>query len=153
MSPPDGWPDALVDCYRRDRVELVRLAYLLTSSHAVAEEVVQEAFIATRRSWARVENPERYLRTTVVNRCRSWGRHQQVIRTHAPPPPDPVLAEPDELWDALSRLEPRRRAAIVLRYYCSLPHAEIAELLGCRPATVRTSIHRGLKQLAKEIDR
>ncbi len=149
----DRWPDSLIDLYRSEWLNLVRLAYLMTSRRAVAEEIVQDAFIAVSRSESEILDPLRYLRTAVVNRSRSWGRHQQVAKAHRPLPPDPVLIEPDELWDVLGLLEPRRRAAIVLRYYQGMTHADIAEILGCRPATVRTSIHRGLKQLRKEIDR
>lgn len=149
----DGWPAELVDRYRADRVPLVRLAYLLIGRRPEAEEIVQDAFIATREAWPRVREPEQYLRRAVVNRCRSWGRHQEVVRAHPPAPPEPSTLEANELWDALGRLDERRRTAIVLRYYSGLPHAEIAEILGCRSATVRTSIHRGLKQLGKEIER
>lgn len=150
----DGaWPPELVDRYRTDRLPLVRLAYLLIGHRPEAEEIVQEAFIATCRAWPTVRRPEQYLRRAVVNRCRSWGRHQQVVKAHPPPPPEPSVLEADELWDALARLDERRRTAIVLRYYGGLRHAEIAEILGCRSATVRTSIHRGLQQLGKEIER
>ena len=41
----------------------------------------------------------------------------------------------------------------MLRFYLDLPDAEIATALGCREATVRTSVHRGLAKLRKEIDR
>ncbi len=148
----DGWPIELVDLFRSRRHELTRLAYLLTGRAMVAEEIVQEAFIGTFRSWASVQTPWRYLRTAVVNGCHSWGRRQSVVRAHPPDDPGHDQLEPDELWDALQTLEEDRRTAIVLRYYLDLPHAEIAELLGCPAATVRTSIHRGLKQLRKEIE-
>ena len=59
----------------------------------------------------------------------------------------------DELWDALATLPDRQRTAIVARYYLDLPDPEIADLLGCRPATVRTAIHRGLAALRKEVPR
>lgn len=150
---PAEWPAELVDLYRENRISLVRLAYLVTGHAAVAEELVQDAFIATLRSWSTVRQPHQYVQRAVVNRCRSWGRHQQVVQANPLPPPEPSVQEPDELWDALSRLSERRRAAIVLRYYLGLPHAEIGEILGCPPATVRTTIHRGLKQLSEEIDR
>lgn len=146
-----AWPSELVELYRQHRLTFERLAYLLTGSRAVAEEIVQDAFIKAQRSWSGVRNPYGYLRMTVVNGCRSWGRHQRVVQAHPPDRPEPERQEPDELWDALGRLSPRRRAAIVLRFYADLPHAEIAELLGCRTATVRTSIHRGLRQLKQEI--
>lgn len=147
------WPVALIELFRAERTNFVRLAYLLTGQRAVAEEIVQDAFISTRQAWAGVVDPTRYLRTTVVNRCRSWGRHQQVVRAHPVGQPEVITEQADELWDALGRLDPRRRAAVVLRYYADLPHAEIADLLGCRPATVRTSIHRALVQLRLEIER
>ncbi|MEM9562442.1 MAG: SigE family RNA polymerase sigma factor [Actinomycetota bacterium] len=148
-----GWPAPLVDLYRSERTGLVRLAYLLTGEAEAAEEIVQDAFIATRTAWSGVRNPLPYVRRAVVNRAKSWGRHQRVVRAHQPTGPVPTPFEADELWDALGRLNERQRAAIVLRYYEDLPHRDIAELLGCRPATVRTAIHRGLARLGKEIER
>ena len=40
---------------------------------------------------------------------------------------------------------------VVLRFYEDLPLAAIAEVLGCRPATVRTRLHRALAKLRKEM--
>jgi len=42
---------------------------------------------------------------------------------------------------------------LVLRYYCQLRHHEIAELLECPAATVRTRTRRALKDLRKELAR
>jgi DNA-directed RNA polymerase specialized sigma24 family protein len=42
---------------------------------------------------------------------------------------------------------------VVLRFYEDLSEAEIAELLGCRPGTVKSLIHRGLAKVKKEIGR
>jgi DNA-directed RNA polymerase specialized sigma24 family protein len=36
---------------------------------------------------------------------------------------------------------------LVLRYYADLPEAEVADLLGCSPGTVKTHAHRGLRAL------
>jgi RNA polymerase sigma factor (sigma-70 family) len=63
------------------------------------------------------------------------------------------LGEIDTTWDALRSLRPERRAVLVLRYYEDLSHADIAELLGCPVATVRTRLHRGLADLRKELER
>jgi RNA polymerase sigma factor (sigma-70 family) len=160
MTPDDTtpamWPPSLVDRYREEWVELARLAYLLTGSRAVAEELVQDVFVAARRRWGRIDNPGGYLRTSVVNAARDWGRHQAVVRRHEPSAPEARRAvtsedHPDELWDAIGRLDDRRRRAVVLRFYLDLPDAEIAELIGCRPATVRTLIHRALPDLRREM--
>ena len=149
-----AWAPDLLALYR-DRYEpMVRLAALLTRDVSVAEEIVQDAFVATHAKWAAVREPRAYLRTAVVNRCRSWARRQHLERDRR----QQTVAEvahlaADELWDALDRLPERQRSAIVLRFYEDLPDDEIAALLGCRPATVRTAIHRGLRFLRKEIDR
>jgi DNA-directed RNA polymerase specialized sigma24 family protein len=42
---------------------------------------------------------------------------------------------------------------LVLRYYADLGHAQIAEIVGCEVATVRTRLHRGLADLRKELER
>jgi RNA polymerase sigma factor (sigma-70 family) len=52
----------------------------------------------------------------------------------------------------LAELPDRMRAAIVLRFYEDLPDAQIAELLDCAPATVRSLIHRGLARLRKVVE-
>ncbi len=153
--PPSAgaWSQELAALFRSERVALVRLAYLLTGRPGVAEDVVQDAFVRAQRSWNGVREPAAYLRTAVVNGCRSWGRHQAVVARNPLDPPEPVVQEPDELWDALGRLDERRRTAIVLRYYLDMPHADIAEVLDCAPTTARTTIHRALVQLRREITR
>jgi RNA polymerase sigma factor (sigma-70 family) len=100
-----------------------------------------------------VRDPLPYLRNAVFNGCRSLGRRRRIEHERRPPPPTPANQEPDELWDALATLNDRQRAAIVLRFYVDLPEADIAAVLGCRPATVRSSVHRALAKLRKEIAR
>ena len=57
-----------------------------------------------------------------------------------------------ELRDALGRLGERQRAVVVLRYFADLPDVEIAEVLGCRPSTVRSLVRRALRVLRKELE-
>ncbi|HET6952170.1 MAG TPA: SigE family RNA polymerase sigma factor [Acidimicrobiales bacterium] len=154
-SPPavPRWDDALVQLYEQHYDHLVRLAYLVSGQAHHAEEVVQEAFVKAHRSWAGVREPLPYLRTAVVNGCRSVGRRLALERDRLPRAPEPVVLQADELWDALGTLNDRQRAAVVLRFYCDLPDADIAAVLGCREATVRTSVHRALARLRKEIAR
>lgn len=124
----------------------------MTGHSGVAEELAQEAFLSCRSHIADVGSPYAYIRTSVVNRARSWHRHQAVVRRRQPAPPEPSELEADEMWDALQVLDERRRTAIVLRYYEGLPDDEIAEVLDCARSTVRTLIHRGLADLRREID-
>jgi Sigma-70 region 2 len=100
-TPPAGarWDDSLVELYERHYDDLVRLAYLVSGQAAHAEEVVQDAFVRAQRSWSRVRDPLPYLRTAVVNGCRSLGRRQVLERDRRPRPPDPVPLGADELTD------------------------------------------------------
>jgi RNA polymerase sigma factor (sigma-70 family) len=138
--------------YRSQRLPMVRLAHVITGSNAVAEEVVQEAFIRLQAHWAQAENPAGYLRTIVTNLCRTHVRRREQERRLDPPvhlvafPP-----EIDETWAAVCRLPFRQRAALALRFYEDLDEAEIARILGCRPGTVKSTIHRGLARLRREM--
>jgi RNA polymerase sigma-70 factor, ECF subfamily len=69
------------------------------------------------------------------------------------PPGDPVGLEDSaatriDVDRALATLSPEHRAAIVLRDVCDLDYAEIAEVLGVPPGTVRSRIARGRAALA-----
>ena len=145
--------DGFVALYRERYEPMVRLAFLMIGDRAVAEELVQDAFVSVHRSWHRATQPSAYLRAAVVNACRSWGRRRSLELLRRPPAPDPAELVADELWDVIATLPPRQRAAIVLWFYEDLPDEEIAELLGCRVATVRTSVFRALAKLRKEIER
>ena len=147
---------SFVDLYRDRYDPMVRLAYLLVGDAAVAEELVQDAFVKVHRHWGSVEHPNAYLRTAVVNTCRSWGRRrareQDHQRRRLEAVPDPELVA-DEMWDVLATLPERQRSAIVMRFYEDMPEAEVAAVLRCRPNTVRTLVHRGLAALRREVPR
>src|SRR5438093_10874225 len=71
--------------YRAHGTRIVRLAYILTGSAAVAEELAQEAFIATWRAWSRLRDEEAalaYVRSSVVNLSRSALRRKAVELRH-----------------------------------------------------------------------
>lgn len=133
---------------------MVKLATLTTGSVALAEEVVQDAFVQLHGNWEEIEQPVPWLRVAVINRCHSWTRRQILERRHAIPANDTVAADDGiAMRDALAAVTPRQRAAIVLRFYEDLPEAEIANLLGCRPGTVKSLLTRGLRTLREELQR
>jgi RNA polymerase sigma-70 factor (sigma-E family) len=142
----------LVTLYRNKRTAMVQLARLLTRSEAIAEEVVQDAFLQMHRRREPPENPEAYLRATVANLSRNHLRRLKVEQRWSPRERvsfnDPEI---DETWAILCRLPFRQRAVIALRFYEDLSEAEIARVLGCRPGTVKSSLHRGLSKLREEM--
>ena len=150
----EAWPEELVVLYRLSYRPLVQQAYLLLGSRAEAEEVVQDAVVGLQRRWSTVREPGAYLRRSVVNGAFGRLRRRQVAeRTAAsvdPAPPD-APAPLVELRDVLLRLPERQRAALVLRHVADLPDSEIAAILGCRRATVRSLVARGLAALRLEV--
>ncbi len=144
-----GAPD-LATLFELQRASMTRLAHVITGSNAVAQDVVQDAFI--RLSNARnVREPAAYLRVIVVNLSRTVARKAArplpTVRSHAP------TGEPDidELWAYVQRLPEKYRTALALRFYADMSEAQMAEHLGCRPGTVKTLVSRGLDLLRKEL--
>src|SRR5690606_20864956 len=147
---------AFDDVYRAERPAVVRLAALLVGSQAVAEELAHDAFLRLFERFDEVENPPGFLRTVVVRLAVSMQRRRRtelrVVQRVGGDQPT-TIPEIDETWEVLQRLDPDRRAVLVLRYYERLRHREIAELLGCPVATVRSRTRRALKDLKKELTR
>jgi RNA polymerase sigma-70 factor (sigma-E family) len=138
------------------RGPMVRVAFLIVGSQAVAEEIVQDAFAGLYIHFDQVENAAAYVRTAVVRGAVSWKQRRAMETERAPRVPEPGptdIGEIDTTWDALRALRPERRAVLVLRYYEDLSHAQIAKVLGCPVTTVRTRLHRGLSDLRKELER
>ena len=154
LAEPTGALSAsFLDLYHECFAPMVKLAVVLTGSESSAEDLVHDSFIRVHAHWERIEYPNAYLRTAVVNACRSAGRRVRRERASLFPPLASVSAlEADELFDVLARLPYRQRAALVLQFYDGLTQAEIAEVLGCREGTVASLVHRGLAQLRRVMD-
>jgi RNA polymerase sigma-70 factor (sigma-E family) len=155
--------EALTDLFREHHLELVRLALVMVGDLATAEDVVQDAFERLHRGWRGLRQPSSglaYVRSSVLNGCRSVHRRAAVARKHAPELAEPAAAGPDaasaaedrgELAAALRRLPRRQREVLVLRYYADLDVAEIADTLRISPSGVRATATRGLAALAKAL--
>jgi RNA polymerase sigma-70 factor (sigma-E family) len=150
--------DLLEDLYVRFAPGGIRLAYLMTGDRAVAEDLVQEAFVRFVGRLHSLRDPgayEAYLRRTVINLSKNHFRRRALERSELqrqarqPPrvPAERDVSEYETMRRALLGLPVRQRAAIVLRYYEDLPESRIAEVLRCRPATVRSLVSRGLHAL------
>ena len=141
----------VAELFREWRLPMARLAYVLTGDAGRADEIVQDAFLKMHSRWDRIDNPIGYLRTAVVNGCRSHHRHVAVERRRPPEAAGVTWLEADELSDALATLHLRYRAVLALKYFCDLADDEVAAALHIRPATVRTRQRRALVLLRKEL--
>jgi RNA polymerase sigma-70 factor (sigma-E family) len=156
----DDAATAVGSLYQETAVSLIRLAYVILSDQQAAEDVVQEAFCSLYRRWPRLDDHERaryYVRASVINGCRSALRRQRVRSSRvqyempAAAADAAVLGgeERDDLIRAVDRLPGRQREALVLRFYLDLPDEEIAQAMGVRLSTVRSTIHRALGALGR----
>jgi RNA polymerase sigma-70 factor (sigma-E family) len=162
MKPSTHPDDELAGAFRSHRAELVRLAAFILGDRGAGEDVVQDVFVRVhQRRDVMNSDPLPYLRTAVVNGCRSVMRRRVLIRRHAEhkslSPPlsaeEAVLVSEDrrQVLRALARLPLRRREVLVLRFYLGLSEAEIATTLGISPGTVKSTAARGLAALAQAL--
>lgn len=134
-----------------------RLAYARTGSHSDAEDICQEVFLALARKnpeFGQEENRRAWLIRATVNRANSlwrtaWRRHvtldDAAVAQHALPPADTALA------DALAELSGDDRLLLQLHYFEGFKTEEIADMLGRKPATVRTRLMRARNRLKIEL--
>ncbi|MEU6551952.1 SigE family RNA polymerase sigma factor [Streptomyces sp. NPDC046915] len=164
-AAPAGDAYSFHELYHHRRLALVRMALLLVDDLPTAEDVVQDAFTALLRRHGRrlagLDDPEAYLRTSVVNTARSVLRRRRTARAHVPererhvPSADSsvLLAEThQEVIDALQRLTRRQREVLVLRYWSELTEAQIADTLGISRGTVKSTASRALDALGRQLE-
>jgi RNA polymerase sigma-70 factor (sigma-E family) len=173
MAQPAGAPQgdpatwdaetAVTALYSAHWRPMVRLAVLLTGDASVAEEVVQDAYVALYHRWRALGDPAAalaYLRTSVVNGARSRVRHRVVEERHRPAAaPEP--AGPEELavrstedarvLAALRNLPRRQQEVLVLRYYADLSEADIAAAIGVSRGSVKRHASRGMAALRERL--
>ena len=139
--------------YHRHVEMLYRVAYSFMKNGADAEDMVQETFIRLLRSgmvFDSVQHEKAWLIVTVSNLCksalRSPGRRREDIDTMSEPPTveDTI---PDETLDAVMALPEDYKLPVYLYYYEGYQTAEIAEMLGVAPATVRSRLSRARQKL------
>jgi RNA polymerase sigma-70 factor (sigma-E family) len=157
----DSAEAAVAALYQASAVGLIRLAFVMLGDLESAEDVVQEAFCGLYRQWGRLKDAERatfYLRTSVLNGCRSALRRRILRRRVLPEQPPAVVSaeavvvsgeEREEVFRAVGKLPHRQREALVLRFYLDLSDDEIARIMGIRPSTVRSTMVRALDALGR----
>jgi RNA polymerase sigma-70 factor (sigma-E family) len=152
----DGAFTRYVKAHRRD---MRRQAYLLCGDWHEADDLVQQTLIKVLLRWEALEQRDglaAYTRTVMFRtfvsdrRALRWSREFTSDRLPEPDPePDGQerLADRLLLLEALDRLGPRQRAAIVLRYLEHRSAEEAADILGCSVATIRSNTCRALVHL------
>jgi RNA polymerase sigma-70 factor (ECF subfamily) len=165
-----GDPGGLEVLVRRYQVRAIRAAYLIVRDQALAEDVVQAAFL---RAFHRIRQFDAdrpfgpwFLRGVVNDAIKAAARRGRQVSLDQeawedgpaladllpdPSPGPPELAEQAEveraIWEALGRLAPAQRAAVVLRYYLDFGEAEMAAELDAPPGTIKWRLHAARERL------
>lgn len=141
---------------------LRRVAYLLCGDAHRADDVVQVTITKLYTHWRRVSgmaNLDAYVRAMLVRTFLSeqrvgWARRIRLVGapSEAPvvaAPPGPDVETRTVVRAALTRVPPRARAVLVLRFLMDLPVAEVAQLLGCSEGNVKSQTSLGLGTLRR----
>ena len=168
-APRDTREQELAGLFRAHCVELVRLAYCLLGDRELAEEAVQEVYLSLFRRWPLRDERSAlaYLRSGVINRCRSDQRRMYSARKGQPllqvsafgarTGPDAateVLArdEATRLAQQVRELPRRQREVITCRYYLHFSERETADFLEIGVGSVKRHAHRGLATLQSRLE-
>ena len=143
--------------FEAERARLFQALAVITRSRSEAEDISQEAFLRVWERWERVrdlQDPAGYLHRTAMNAFRDRYRRARLSLTRALRP----LPGSDELDavearsvvdQALGKLAPRQRAALVLTEGLGYSAEEAGAFLGIKGSTVRALHHQARAALSK----
>ncbi len=145
--------------FRDEFPRIARTVFVICHDHHRAEEIAQDAFVQLLRHWdkvSRLERPGAWVRKVAVRLAVKAVRRDFRRRTAERLVPGAVAmsgldARDAALMAAIRTLPSQQRAAVVLFYLEDLPLAEVAEILGCAPSTVRVHVHRARARLAETL--
>lgn len=153
----------------RYQARAYRTAWLILRDAEAARDLSQEAFVRLYQSAGRFRGEARFstwFHRILVNLCLDHRRQWRVWRQQTAPaeeierlpapesnPLDAIGREQTAkaLWDAVARLSPMQRAALVLMVQEGLETREIAAVLKMSEATVRVHLHRAVRGLRKRL--
>jgi RNA polymerase sigma-70 factor (ECF subfamily) len=166
VATPEASAGRIEGLFDAHHQRLYRLARRLSGNTEDAWDLVQDVFLRAARNPARVpEDPAReeaWLVRILVNLQRDEWRKRQVRAradararrpTDTPPRQESVLLARAQIWKALERLPPRRRAVLVLHELEGASVDHIAALLGISVITARWHLSRGRRDLERSIGR
>jgi RNA polymerase sigma-70 factor (ECF subfamily) len=161
--------DALSELYDRYQASMYGLAMRITGDAAMAQDVVQEAFVGVWRNATRYSGDKASVRTWIL----SITHHRAIdgIRRRRPasPLPDTEAAgeafrapdvwpevaravDADAVRQAMTALPEAQRQAIELAYFEGLTQAEIAERTQAPLGTIKSRVRLGLTQLRRLLE-
>lgn len=145
---------------------LYSIAYRILRDSGRAEDAVQQVFLTAWRELRRLRDDDRleaWLYRLLVNACYAEVRHTRrwqpglrlITEVDTGPTTDDAqlsVAVRDELERAFRRLSGEQRAVLVMHHYLGFSGAEIGEVLGLSPGTVRSKLHYARQEMRAAIE-
>ena len=167
-------PETIEQLFAALESPLLAYALRLTGERAVAEDLVQEAFMKLHAQFAEVREPRRWLYRTVHNMALNHRRDaaKLVSIAHAPdrsneshvsngsygtdeaPLPDEQIIRMENIGQvrlSLAALDERSREVVRLKFNEDLSYAEISQRTGLKVGHVGYLLHHALKKIAAEL--
>jgi RNA polymerase sigma-70 factor (ECF subfamily) len=163
-----------VDCWFRERVSpyenlFLSVARRLVGSNGAARDVVHDAYaqLMVDERWRTVDNPQAYIRASVLNLSRNFmakhrvapllrsGLDADIEVVDFAPGPDREAEDRDHLrrvLAAIAKLPPKSRRVMVMRKIEGLSGPEIARKLGISIKGVEIHLTRGMVALNRHLE-
>ena len=160
----DGKVEKLAILFERYHVMLYNFFLRLTGNRNISEDLVQDVFFRILKYRASYQPQGKF---TIWMYQIARNAHVDYLRKQKDEAPleqgwDQVLSRealPEEkletsqeiAWvrQALDKLSLKKKEILLLSRFQNLKYREIAELLGCQEGSVKTTVHRALKELGK----
>lgn len=131
--------------YREQSARMYQALVGYSGDREIAREAVAEAFARGLSSAASIRDPALWVWRVAFRVAGEELKHRG--RFSPPGDAEQPAPEPPELVEALARLSPRQRAALILHYYAGYSLDEIAAILGTKKGTIGVHLHRGRTRL------
>jgi len=172
----EGASEPFEELIRRYQVKIVNFIYRSTGDFQRAEELAQEAFMRVFRSAKSYDSRYRFstwlytiAKNLASNELRDRSRNPdnfhireadwpsdgtfvaEMVSTRTKEP-HRILTDREmraTLANAMGKLEPDHRMALVMKEYDQMTYAQIADVFEASPGTIKSWLHRSKRQLAR----
>jgi RNA polymerase sigma-70 factor (ECF subfamily) len=160
-----GNKEAFEELVDRWQKRLWHYAFKVTGSESAAWDIVQEAWLAIIKGLSKLNDSSvfpRWAFRITNNKCTDWLRRQRRQQQLNNELTKQTQNESDQkqnggektesLRVAIEKLSPDHRALLTLRYHEAFNISQIAEILNVPEGTVKSRLHRTLKQLRQTVE-
>ncbi len=165
-----GDRDAFETLYERHHLPLFRTALAITRDRAIAEELLQEAFLKAYRHVARVSldpgaSLKPWLHRIIINLAYDWSARRRARAEPADAPVERLAARtlsPERqveqralaqvVDEAVADLPFKQRVVVILFYLQDMDLVEIADTLNLPPGTVKSRLYYGRARLRARLE-